>query len=174
MLILELARHRGGLASAVRAPEIVLAIPLMLAFWTCIGMRAAFFVPSELPAAWTFHENARRASSAYALGTRAAILAFVGPPALAAALATGAWIGGSLRAMYHAAFVLLMVAALADFIVLTVDHLPFTRPYRPGHAKLKTRWPLCILVRSAGTDSQTWLLAGTILASLLLPRRVVW
>ena len=48
LLILELARHPAGLAAAVRAPEILLATPLMFAFWTCIGMRAAFLVPSEL------------------------------------------------------------------------------------------------------------------------------
>jgi len=145
MFILELARHRGGLASAVRAPEVLLAMPLMLAFWTCIGLRAAFFVPSELPAAWTFRANAPRGTSAYALATRAAVVAVVGPPTVVAALATAALAYGWPVAARHASFVLLLVVALADFVVLTIDHVPFTRPYRPGHAKLKTRWPLYVL-----------------------------
>jgi hypothetical protein len=28
---------------------------------------------------------------------------------------------------------------------LTIDFVPFTRPYVPGHARLKTRWPLYVL-----------------------------
>jgi hypothetical protein len=113
-------------------------MPLMLAFWSCIGMRAAFFVPSELPAAWTFRANAPKGTNAYALATRAAIVAFVGPPAVVAALAAAALSRGWPAALGHALFVLLLVVALADFVVLTIDHVPFTS-IPPGHAKLKTR-----------------------------------
>ena len=38
--------------------------------------------------------------------------------------------------------VALVVVALANLLVLTIDFVPFTRAYEPGHAKLKTRWPL--------------------------------
>lgn len=120
----------------------MLAAPLVLVFWTCIGLRASFFVPSELPAAWSFRANAPAATSAYALGTRAAIIALAGPPAVLVAVALAMLIGGWLAALLHASFVLLLVVALADFIVLTIDDIPYTRPYKPGHAKLKTRWPL--------------------------------
>ena len=34
---------------------------------------------------------------------------------------------------------------LAEVIALTVDFIPFTRAYQPGHAKLKTLWWLYIL-----------------------------
>ncbi len=142
LVVVAVVPRQGDFALRLLAPGTVLAIPLMLACWTCIGLRASFFAPSELPASWTFRANAPTATDAYALGTRAAIVAFVGPPALLAALGTGAWIGGWAGAMRHAAFVVLLLAGLADFIALTVDHLPFTRAYRPGHAKLKTRWPL--------------------------------
>ena len=47
---------------------------------------------------------------------------------------------------------LLLVVALADFIVLTVDHIPFTRPYVPGHAKLRARWPLYLF----GSQGFAW------------------
>jgi hypothetical protein len=142
MLILGIARQRGGIAAAVHAPVLVLAAPLVLVFWTSIGIRASFFVPSELPASWSFRANATAATSAYALGTRAAIVALVGPPAVLAALALATLVGGWLTAVFHASFVLLLVVALADFVVLTIGDIPFTRPYKPGHAKLKTRWPL--------------------------------
>jgi hypothetical protein len=41
--------------------------------------------------------------------------------------------------------VLLLLATLAQCVAATVDFVPFTRPYRPGHAKLKTRWPLYVV-----------------------------
>jgi hypothetical protein len=34
---------------------------------------------------------------------------------------------------------------LIEILVMTVHHVPFTRPYPPGHAKLKTRWPLYLV-----------------------------
>ena len=142
MLILGIARQRGGIGAVVHAPAFVLAVPLVLVFWACIGLRASFFVPSELPASWSFRANAPAATSAYALGTRAAIVALVGPPAVLVALALATLIGGWLTAVFHASFVLLLVVALADFVVLTIGDIPFTHPYHPGHAKLKTRWPL--------------------------------
>ena len=43
----------------------------------------------------------------------------------------------------------LLVCAVATIIVeaaaLTIDFVPFTRPYQPGHANLKTRWWLYAL-----------------------------
>lgn len=136
---------RGGVAATGRAPAFVLAAPLALLYWTCIGVRASFFVPSELPASWTFRAIAPAATSAYALATRAAVVALVGPPAVLLALALGGVVGGWRTATMHAAFITFVVVALADFIVLTIDGIPFTRPYRPGHARLKTRWPLYLI-----------------------------
>jgi hypothetical protein len=126
----------------MQTPSAVLAIPLMMLFWVGIGIRASFFVPSELAAAWAFRANAPRKTSAYARGTRAAIVGFVAPPAVVLALALAAPTLGWTRAIIHATFTLFLVIALADFVVLTVDHIPFTRPYVPGHARLRTRWPL--------------------------------
>jgi predicted permease len=111
-----------------------LVAPLMLAFWTIIGLRAAFYVPSELPSAWTFNVNASAHFDSYARGVRAAIVALVAPVFGAVAFAVGGWT--------HAARTVLSIVVLADVIVLTIDFLPFTRAYRPGHAKLKTRSPI--------------------------------
>ena len=128
LITVSLARQGvGSLAS-------LLAAPLMLAFWAIIGLRAAFFVPSELPSAWTFNVNAPARFDSYARGVRAAIAALVAPALGAMAFAIGGWA--------HAARTVLLIVALADVIVLTIDFLPFTRAYRPGHARLKTRWPI--------------------------------
>jgi hypothetical protein len=39
-------------------------------------------------------------------------------------------------------FVLLLVVLLTEILIATIDFVPFTRPYRAGHSKLKTLWPL--------------------------------
>lgn len=145
ILIFGVVTARGTVAATLQAPDVRLAAPLILVFWIVVGVRAAFFVPSELPAAWMFHANAPRSTSAYALGTRAALMALVGPPASLIAAAVAAPIGGWPTAITHGVFVALVVMALADFIVLTIDGIPFTRPYEPGHAKLKSRWPIYLL-----------------------------
>jgi hypothetical protein len=121
---------------------LVLCVPLLVGYWMTIGLRAAFFVPAELPAAWTFRANGPATARAYWRGTLAATIALVVPPALlVAALVTVPLLGARIAA-YHAAFVVALHAALASIVSLTIDHVPFTRPYQPGHAKLKTRWPL--------------------------------
>ena len=123
--------------SLVRQPtgsSTLLAAPLVLAYWMVVGLRAAFFVPSELPAAWTFTANAPLRFPSYARGVRAAIVALVAPLAGIAALILGGW--------PHAIRSVLLVVVLADLVVLTITFVPFSRPYRPGHAKLKMRWPL--------------------------------
>src|SRR6185503_7850901 len=84
-----------GRADIVKLPpSMVLDVPMILLFWTCIGIRAAFFVPSELPAAWAFKVNAPLSTSAFALGTRAAMIAFVMPLAVLLAGAAGGVVGG--------------------------------------------------------------------------------
>ncbi|OLB62483.1 MAG: hypothetical protein AUI11_05365 [Acidobacteria bacterium 13_2_20CM_2_66_4] len=128
LVVLGFVRERGEIAA------MLLVVPLLLAYCTAIGLRASFFVPSELAASWTFHANAPDRSSSYRRGIRASIFGFLAPGAALVALA----IGGA----GHAVRVALVVVALANLLVLTIDFVPFTRAYEPGHAKLKTRWPL--------------------------------
>ncbi|PYR13222.1 MAG: hypothetical protein DMG00_07330, partial [Acidobacteria bacterium] len=128
LVVLGFVRERGETAA------MLLVVPLLLAYCTAIGLRASFFVPSELAASWTFHANAPDRSLSYRRGIRASIFGFLAPCAALVALA----IGGA----GHAVRVALVVVALANLLVLTIDFVPFTRAYEPGHAKLKTRWPL--------------------------------
>ncbi len=128
--LIAIARTRQGSGSSAT----LLEAPLMLAFWVIIGIRAAFFVPSELSSAWSFQVNAPARFDSYARGVRAALVALVAPALSAIAFVAGGWA--------HAARTALLIVGLADAVVLTIDFLPFTRPYQPGHAKLKTRWPL--------------------------------
>lgn len=129
------------LSSAMHPRTAVLWIPLVLAYWIVIGLRASFFVPSELPAAWSFHANAPMSSRAYWSAVRASMMAFVVPKALLVTVMLTVLLEWQLVA-WHALWVLALVVLLIEVVALTVDFVPFTRSYRPGHAKLRTRWPL--------------------------------
>ena len=162
-ILMTIARNRGqqapialnagvGLAmiafgitrSRAEVMPVLLSVPLIVAYWMVVGMRASFFLPSELPAAWLFNINPNNARS-YSTGVLASVLGFVGPPAVFLGAIVGAIDDGIAGGVRHATVVLLVVWLLAEVVAITVDFVPFTRPYRPAHAKLKTRWPLYLL-----------------------------
>jgi hypothetical protein len=134
----------GTLAAFSRPRTLTLSIPLVLAFWATVGMKAAFYVPSELPAAWMFRANAPNHSGGYRSAVCASIVACIGPPAVVMALLVLLPARDLYASGRHAAFVLLLVIMLAEILTATIDFMPFTRPYRAGHARLRTRWPLYV------------------------------
>jgi len=138
-VVFGLARTREDIAPAL------LGIPLLIAYWSAIGMRASFFYPSELPAAWTFQSNGPGRARSYPAAVRASVAAIVGPPTIALGAIMGAATGGVSGSLRHALVSAIAVCLLAEAVVLTMDFIPFTNAYRPGHAKLKTRWPLYLL-----------------------------
>ena len=133
------------LASLTRPRMAVLWTPLVLAFWTTVGLRAAFFVPSELPASWTFRANAPETTTGYWAGVRATMLACVLPWSLAATAAVTIPLLGWTATAKHALLVCAVATIIVEAAALTIDFVPFTRPYQPGHANLKTRWWLYAL-----------------------------
>ena len=141
LVVAGLAHSGGGIATLLRPRTVVLWIPLVLAYWAIIGLRASFFVPSELPASWTFQSNAPSRSRAYWSAVRAALVALIVPPAVAIALALGFLVGWR-EAVWHALIVSAILVLFVEAMALTIDFIPFTRAYPPGHAKLKSRWPL--------------------------------
>jgi hypothetical protein len=140
-----LSRAGGDIAALMRPRTVILWIPMVFGYWMTIGVRAAFFIPSELPASWAFRANGPASHVAYLMGTRAAMRAFLLPPLLLLSAAVTTPLLGVRIAVWHTAFVAVMLVAIIELAVLTIDALPFTHPYRPGHAKLKTRWPLYLL-----------------------------
>jgi len=136
-----LSRYVVDLESLMRPRTVVLWVPLVLAYWAVIGLRASFFVPSELPAAWVFRAITPEPATAPWSGTRAAMLGFVAPRML---LVVGLLIPlvGWQTAAWHAFYAGVLLLLLVEVLALTITHIPFTREYRPGHAKLRSRWPL--------------------------------
>jgi hypothetical protein len=137
------ALTRAKTLDALMQPRtIVLWIPLLVGYWLTIGLRASAFVPSELPAAWTFRTSAPTGTRAYWAGTRAAFVALVIPLVALVAIAVTVPLIGWRFALRHAAFAALVITIVIDVVMLTLRYIPFTTPYLPGHARLKTRWPL--------------------------------
>jgi hypothetical protein len=182
-----LAIARGDLGALKSPRTAVLWIPMLLGFWMTVGVRASFFVPSELPASWTFRANGPAAARAYWAGTRAAMIAFIIPPVLLVAGGVTLPLLGWQIAAWHVAFVGLMQLALIELVTLTIDFIPFTQPYRPGHAKLKSRWPVYVFgmfafarwsirpeLQALGEGTEMSLLANVAAAALLLHAAARW
>ena len=123
----------------------MLWVPIVVGYWIIVGLRASFVMPTELPAAWAFRAHSRLPTASYWVGVRAAMIAFViGPALFVNALVVLPLLGVRIAAI-HSLVVVIAVTIAAQFASLMVDSVPFTRPYPPGHAKLKTRWPLYLI-----------------------------
>jgi hypothetical protein len=72
-------------------------------------------------------------------GATIAVLAI--PVTFIALVVTGLLVGWPIAA-WHAAFVAGMVVTLVELSVLSLDRVPFTRPYAAGDGLLRKRWPL--------------------------------
>src|SRR2546428_5532553 len=68
------------------------------------------------------------------------MIAIVLPPTLVVAAVVTTPLAGWVLAAWHTVFVMLTAIVIVEAVALTVDFVPFTRAYEPGHAKLKTRW----------------------------------
>jgi hypothetical protein len=144
LVVAGLLRSHGDLTQLMRVRTAVLWVPLVLTYAVAIGLRAAFFMPSELPASWTFRFNGPLMTTAYWSATRASAIGFLLPLALASDAAIAPLVGVH-AALWHASIVAAIAIVLAETVALSVDFVPFTRPYEPGHARLKTRWPIYLL-----------------------------
>jgi hypothetical protein len=137
-----ISMRAGNLATLQSPRTVVLWIPLVIGYWIIVGLRSSFFMPTELPAAWIFRAHARLPATSYWSGVRAATAAFAIVPALAANTFIVLPLLGWRVAAWHTIFVCLAVTIAAQCSTVTINSVPFTRAYPPGHTKLKTRWPL--------------------------------
>ena len=144
MVILVRAAARGGIASLGHPRVAVLWVPLVMILWLLVGVRAAFRMPTELAASWTFHVNASGPARAYAPAARAAAALTVLAPVLAISLIVYMWLFGWRLAAIHVAFCGLMGAALLEVLFARFDQIPFTRAYEAGRANVRVWWPLYI------------------------------
>jgi hypothetical protein len=112
-------------------------VPLVVGYWRTLGMRASFFVPSEHASSWTFRVNAAGPATPVWAAVRAAMIAFILPRALLANVLLAPLIGWH-AAAWHAVVVAAVVVLFIELVALTIDYVPFTQPYRPGHISINT------------------------------------
>lgn len=144
IIVAALSRPAGGATPVTGLRTAILWIPLVCAYWIAIGLRASFFVPGELPSAWAIRVNGPDDPRACWSAVRAAAVAVILPLALLAELLIVPAVGWRVGTAY-AAVVCAFAVLIAEWVALTIDFIPFTRPYKPGHAKLKSRWPLYLI-----------------------------
>jgi hypothetical protein len=137
-----LSTRSGGLEALYRPRTVVLWIPMIIGYWIIIGLRSSFALPTELPAAWVFRVHSRERTASYWVGMRAAMISFALFPALAVNALVVWPLAGWRVAAWNAAFVCVAVTFAAQAASITINSMPFTRAYPPGHTKLRTRWPL--------------------------------
>jgi hypothetical protein len=140
-----LARVAQDWSSLTHPRTAILWIPLVLAYTMTIGLRASFFVPSELPAAWMFRANGPDSAASYWSATRAAMLVIIVPPTALMTAASCVPLIGWRMAAIHALSSCVVISVLIEVVALTIGFVPYTRAYPPGHANLKTLWWLYAL-----------------------------
>jgi hypothetical protein len=131
-----------GLA-AFAAPRVaVLSAPLVMIFFTIVGMRVLFGIPVEPKANWPvrLHEPANRRAAIN--GVRMAMMAAGVFPFVAAAAAVGMLLWPGRIAAMHAVVCSLMGWLLIEALLIGFFKLPFTCTFFPGRSRLKTLWPL--------------------------------
>lgn len=142
---LGVATRPGGMEHLQTPRTAVLWVPIVLGYWIVVGLRASFVMPTELSASWAFRAHSRLPTASYWVGVRAAMIAFaLGPALFVNALVVLPLLGIRVAAL-HTLLVVMAVTIAAQFASLLVESVPFTRPYPPGYAKLRTRWPLYLL-----------------------------
>lgn len=134
-VITMLVRH--GPAAIFSQRSELLSIPLVLTFFTLVGMRVAFAFPAQLGANWIFRLTEQKDKQPYLAGVHRAML-LLGILSVVAAVTPFyvlAW--GWRAAGAHMVFAGLLSLLLIEILLLGLDKIPFTCTYLPGKANLR-------------------------------------
>jgi hypothetical protein len=129
------ARHGYGALYELHGE--LMSIPLVLTFFTLVGMRVAFAFPAQLGANWVFRLTEKENKLPYMAAVHKAMLWLGVLPILGvtAPFCVGAW--GWRASVMHSLFVLMMSLLLIEALLFRLDKIPFTCTYLPGRANLK-------------------------------------
>jgi len=140
---------RGETLSSIAPAASLLSVPLVLSFFTLVGLRVVFSIPTELDGNWIFRITESGDQRSYVRGVRKALFG-LGTGPLAIVTATGyCIIWGAETALMHSAFWLVLALWLTELLTMGFGKVPFTCSYVPGKANIKLLWPLYLLALSA-------------------------
>jgi hypothetical protein len=127
---------RAGGPMLVLAPAGFLAIPLTLSFFAVTGLRAAFNIPVELRANWTFRmcESAERTAPIRA--ARKWVIAMGLVPLFAVLAPLEILFRGWKLGGIHLTFAMVLSIVLLNLLLVWFRKIPFTCSYFPGKTSL--------------------------------------
>jgi hypothetical protein len=133
---------RSGLAAFAQPSVETLSIPLVIGFFTIVGIRVAVAIPVEPKANWIFRIREPADRDAAINGTRAMMLLIgVVPTTVLAGISAGA-LWGWWPALAHPAVCGAMGWLLTELLLIRIDKMPFTCTYLPGRSRIGILWPL--------------------------------
>jgi hypothetical protein len=138
--IVPLMLRRGWSAFATPSLEALVA-PLMISFFTLIGMRVAAAIPAEPKANWAVRIAEPRDRAAAIAGVRAAMLVAGVGPSVALAVSSGILLWNPRVAVLHGFVCGAMGVLLTEILLAGFVKIPFTSTYYPGRSKIGTLWP---------------------------------
>jgi hypothetical protein len=131
---------------ALDSPGIsMLSLPLVLMFFVALGLRAAFAVPTDVDANWSF--RLAQPPVMAAIDATAIAIALVGMvPIAASASAAAFFLGwGPYAAVSVGALDLLSATVLVEWALADWRKVPFTCGHMPDPESLRSRWLLYIV-----------------------------
>ncbi len=115
----------------------LLSTPLVLAFFTLVGMRAVFAIPARLEANWIFRLTEQSEKRPYLAGVHRAMLFLGAIPVMVAVAPFCVLAWGWRAAGLHMIYATLLVLLLLECLIFRLDKIPFTCTYLPGKANLR-------------------------------------
>ena len=132
---------RDGLSGFTKPSLELLSAPLVMTFWTLIGLRVAMAIPIEPKANWVFRLGEPADRMAALDGMRGAMIVVGVLPAALFAFVTAITLWGVWAAAAHTAICSMMGWALVEVLMMGVRKMPFTCTYFPGNSRVGTLWP---------------------------------
>jgi hypothetical protein len=123
-------------AFAARPDKALLSIPLIVSFFTLVGMRAAFDFPAELPANWIFQITDQKSGKDCLSGVRKAMIAIAIIPLFAVVLVVYSALWGFAASLLTSLFGALLALILVELLLYSYHKIPFTCSHLPGKLNL--------------------------------------
>jgi hypothetical protein len=123
-----------------------LSLPLVIIFFMAFGLRAAFSIPTELSANWTFRVFPPRVEQTTAAARLLAIALVVVPVAVLTMAVTSVAGWGWRDALWVGMFDALTGTLLVEWVFCGWAKVPFGAAHNPGGESIKSRWLLFVLL----------------------------
>ncbi|HEV2245547.1 MAG TPA: hypothetical protein VGW37_02740 [Terriglobia bacterium] len=127
----------GNLRASIAQPnQALLSIPLIVSFFTLVGMRAAFGFPAELPANWIFQITDKNNGRECLVGARKAMIALAVVPLFGLTLLSFTVLWGIVPSLLTVLFGVLLSLILTELLLYSFHKIPFTCSHLPGKLNL--------------------------------------